>query len=437
MSLLLSGILFFFLVASLAYGDTGHGLTLEEAQNTALQKSPTLQFAEGRKDEFEAKTITSFASFLPTVKASGYKYFDQKYQILNTNLNGTPIAFQLVQPRSFARVSLGLPLFNGFRNWNQYRSASAMESSAAKSHDWEGFVLKRNIREAFYRALAAKELAIVSQENIKTLEDHLGHIQARKRGGLTTSYDVLRVEVQLDEARTQKIEADDRVVYARDELSRLMGVPFDQRELSGSLPEPSSAINVSVLNSDDIDRKDLEAIKLASEAARYTKNSENLWMIPEIGFMADYDWYNNTNYSWQRSDRYRNAYGVGLYVNWNLFDGGASIGKAKESVARLVQAQAKTRMEEQKIPMSIEMLKRRYRYGIALFKTAITDIKKSEESVRQAIEGTKQGVRTVSEQLDSQLDLFRSKATKVNAQLLTAEALINLELTTGKDLSHE
>lgn len=437
MSLFLTSLIFFFAVTPLAHGDDANGLSLEEAQNVASQKSPSLEFASGRKDEFEAKTATSFATFLPTLKASGYKYFDQKFQTLNTNLNGTPIAFALVQPRSFARVSFNLPLFNGLRDFNQYRSASAMESSAAKSYDWESFVLKRNIREAFYRALAAKELAIVSQENIKTLEDHLNHIQARKKGGLATSYDVLRVEVQLDEAKTQKIDADDRVINSRSELSRLMGVPGDERSLLGALPEPILEVDVSKLNIQNIDRKDLEAIKLASESARYTKNSANLWMIPEVGFMADYDWYNNTNYSWQRADQYRNAYGVGLYVNWNLFDGGASIGKAKESVARLVQAQARTRMEEQKIPVTLEVLKRRYKYGVALFKTATADIKKSEESVRQAIEGTKQGVRTVSEQLDSQLDLFRSKATKVNAQLLTAEALINLELTTGKDLSYE
>lgn len=437
MSLIFSCVMIILLSLSLIEANASETLSLVEAQDIAVQKSPIIQMSEGRRDEYRGKTITSFASFLPTLKASGYKYFDQKFQTLTTNLNGTPTVFAFVQPHSFGRVSLGLPLFNGLRNLNDYRSASMMEDSASKNHDWSSFVLKRSVREAFYRALAAKELAIVSAENIKTLEDHLNHIQARKRGGLTTNYDVLRVEVQLDEATTQKIEADDRVVIAREELSRLMGTPDDKRELSGVLPEPSTQVNVSNLSTQDLDRKDLESIKLASESARYSKNSQNLWMVPEIGFMANYDWYNNTNYSWQRADQYRNAYGVGLYVNWNLFDGGESIGKAKESVGRLVQAQARTRLEEQRIPITLETLKRRYRYGVALYKTAISDIKKSEESVRQAIEGTKQGIRTVSEQLDSQLDLFRSKATKVNAQLLTAEALINLELTTGKDLSHE
>lgn len=437
MSLIFSSMLISFILMPLTMAYASEGLSLSEAQDIALHNSPVIQMSGGRKDEFEGKKIATYASFLPSVKASGYKYFDQKFQTLSTNLNGVPTVFAFVQPYSLGRVSFDLPIFSGFRGLNDYKSASMMENSASRSHDWDTFVLQRSIREGFYRALAAKELAIVAAENVKTLEDHLNHVQARKRGGLTTNYDVLRVEVQLDEATTQKMEADDRVLLAREELSRLMGTPDDNRELVGSLPEPSRQVDVSKLSVQDLDRKDLEAVKLASESARFSKNSQSLWMIPEIGFMANYDWYNNSNYSWQRADQYKNAYGVGLYLNWNLFDGGQSIGKAKESVARLVQAEARTRLEEQKIPIALENFKRRYRYGVALYNTAISDIKKSEESVRQAIEGTKQGIRTVSEQLDSQLDLFRSKATKVNAQLLTAEALINLELTTGKDLSHE
>ena len=65
-----------------------------------------------------------------------------------------------------------------------------------------------------------------------------------------------------------------------------------------------------------------------------------------------------------------------------------------------------------------------------------TGFPESEEEnlVRLANAGFKAGVRTTTEVLDAELDLFRARAGIVTTQLNCAEAKTKLELATGENL---
>ena len=54
-------------------------------------------------------------------------------------------------------------------------------------------------------AIASKELEKVAQQNVKTLEEHLTKAKALQQSGMETSFDVLRVEVQLNKAQSDKL----------------------------------------------------------------------------------------------------------------------------------------------------------------------------------------------------------------------------------------
>jgi outer membrane protein TolC len=409
-------------------------LTLDEAIRIGVDSSPVIQLSKAKLDEASGAKTSSMAGFLPRLNVGIQKYVSQKYQTFDLNIMGNNLTSALVMPKSDLQFNFEMPLFNGFRNFNSYKAASENEEAHKKFSTWDEFVLKRNIKLAFYRALAAKELLLVANENIVNLEDHYNHTQSRRKGGIATHFDVLRIEVQLDEAKTKKMESLDQFEIAKKDLSRLLGTPDENYDLIGELPIPVEKNEVTKMTKENINnRKDLEALRNLVNASDFNRKASKSWLVPEIGINAQYDYYNNRNFSWTKSEDYKNAYGVGIFIRWNLFDGGASIGQAAQASAQSQKAQAQLKLEEQSLVLSLENFKRKYQYGFALYTTAVSDIKKSEESVRQAKEGSKNGVRTASEQLDAQLDLFRSRAFKVNAEMMAAEALINLELTTGKE----
>jgi outer membrane protein TolC len=415
-------------------------LHLEQAVSEAIGRSPEIQLSKAQVDEASGRKNESLAGFLPTLGATGYHLTNEKYQTFSTAIiPGQSATIPLVTPITSFKFSLSLPIFDGFRNVNSFRSSTAEQEASTKESQWKEFEVEENVRDAFYRALAAEQLAEVASENIRTLEDHYAHVQARQKGGVATGYDVLRVEVQLDQARSQKIQDDDSVILERKRLARIMGNPNDIRPIAGELPIPIDAPKLAVISSEGAlqDRKDIESLRLQEKSNDLADTAAKSWLVPTVGFMADYEYYNNTNNQLTNSDPYHNDYDVGIFIRWNIFDGGSSIARSQQSSARLKQASARLDMETQHLPESLETWKRRYNYSVSLYSTAVSDIKKSEESVRQAKEGFRQGVRTVSEQLDAQLDLFRSRASKVASQLEAADALIQLELTLGRKLNHD
>ncbi|MGZ3697857.1 MAG: TolC family protein, partial [Bdellovibrionota bacterium] len=96
------------------------------------------------------------------------------------------------------------------------------------------------------------------------------------------------------------------------------------------------------------------------------------------------------------------------------------------------QADAAVEMAHNHLPVDLALWRRRLVYSTALFEARKTDVSKSEESVRLAKEGLHAGTRTTSEVLDAELDLFRSKAGVIRAQLDALEATVNLELALGR-----
>jgi outer membrane protein TolC len=432
-----------FAILRALYADESHPsgeLLIDQAVSESLERSPDIRLSRAQEDESSGRKNESLSGFLPSLGATGYHLTNEKYESFSTDVvPGQSVTIPLVTPITSLKFSLLLPIFDGLRNVNSFRSSSHAQEAAERDTQWKEFEVEQNVRDAFYRALAAVQLAEVATENIRTLEDHYAHVQARQKGGVATGYDVLRVEVQLDQARSQKIQDDDSVILERKRLARIMGNPDDNRPIAGELPVPLEAPKLAQISADSAlqDRKDIESLRLQEKSNDLADTAAKSWLVPTVGLMADYEVYNNTNDQLTNADPYHNDYDVGFYIRWNLFDGGASLGRAQQSSARLKQASARLDMETQHLPENLETWKRRYNYSVSLYATAVSDIKKSQESVREAQEGFRQGVRTVSEQLDAQLDLFRSRANKVTSQLTAADALIQLELTIGRKLSHD
>jgi hypothetical protein len=71
---------------------------------------------------------------------------------------------------------------------------------------------------------------------VKTLEDHLNDVRLLKKNGMGTNYDVLRVEVQSSEAKSELLNSDDNVSIALLRLGEELGKESENRSVKGKLP---------------------------------------------------------------------------------------------------------------------------------------------------------------------------------------------------------
>ncbi len=411
-------------------------LTLSSAVDQALQKSPLVQRAQSSALQASWQKTAAYSGFLPSVNLSETYFTSQKFMFTDLAFPGTSnlISIPNLVPSSEVALTARMPLFDGFANWNHLSAAASLEHAAGEELTWSQFKLERQVTLQFYRALATRILKEVAERNMQTIEDHLRDVTLFKRAGVSTNYDVLRVEVQVSEAKSDLLNSQDNVEVAKNELAELLGEDSETRELSGELPVLKRQV-IQKLEIDDISqRADIRGLSFRASGLESEQHAANRFWVPRLDLVGQFDYYNNLSQRFDDWQNYRTAYQVGFVLSWNLFDGLVSIAKAHESNEQRYQAEKNLEIERLKAKKDLEYWKRKYLYFCSVYESRVSDVQKSTESVRLAREGRRAGSRTNSDLLDAELELFRARAGVVNAQIGAVEALINLELATGKQL---
>ena len=426
-----------FCQATLARADT---LKIDQAIREALDHSPKIQKTESAWKESQWKKAESYAGFLPTVSASANYLVSKKYALTDFTFPGSPVTSSIPQiiPTSSLQLNALLPLFDGFASSNRYSAGSSLEAASQHELSWAQFQLTKEVQLQFYRALAAKQLREVAEQNVRTLEDHLKDVGLFKKAGIATSFDVLRVEVQVSEAKSELMNATDNIEISKSKLAEILGAESESRDLIGELPVlPRTLLNG--FKHEELDqgigsRKDIVALSERFNSLEYQESAASKYFVPRLGLMAQYQFYNNRNDKLFDSAAIRNAYQIGFLMSWNIFDGFVSSARSKETIEQRVQAEKSLAITRLKAHQDIDVWKRKFSYFCAVYDARINDIQKSNESVRLAREGERVGARTTTDILDAVSELYRAKAGLVNAQMGATEAVINLELAMGRDL---
>ncbi len=424
----------------------GQTLTVEEAQQEAVERSPFYHQAQAAEREASWGQFEALSQgFLPHVSIGGKYFMSEKYgQEMIAFPGSGSIPFIENFPVATLALDAQYDLFDGLQNIHNLNAANHRHEAAKILSDWAEFQLRENLRLAFCQAMAAKKISDMADQNVKTLEDHLRIVNDQLENGQATKYDVLRVEVQLSEAKTDQISAHDNVILTRENLARAMGLKKDDRPLSGELPVlDAAAIMADVQTVDFKDRPDLKAKELQAQAALDQSAAAHSFWFPRISLMGECQWYDAQDYSSlnppviTNSGNFNNSYFIGAAATWDILDGGLSVAKANEASEKAKESKDDLEASQLDAPYNYDLWKRRLVSNVAIYQAKLTDIDKAQESVRLATLGFKAGTRTTTDVLDAELDLFRASAGVVQAQVSAIEALVNLEMAVGKRIGHE
>lgn len=431
-------------VAASPAGTPSPSLDLATAELEAIEHSPDYQKAINAEKEASWEQVEAFtAGFLPHLSIGGKYFFDNQYpQELVAFGPGGLQPFLENFPIADLSVDATFDLFDGFQNIHQLDAANNQHESAKLSSQWASFQLTQRVRLAYYNALAKKELADTADQNVKTLQDHQRVVKDQLDNGQATQYDLLSVNVKLSRAQSDQISAHDNVVLAREALANAMGYKADDRVLSGTLPILNPDEILSRVNQEDYEnRPDLKAKKLTALAAQDRSAAAESFWIPKVQLIGDYTWYNEQAYTIgsdpMNTGNVSTSYFVGAAATWNLLDGGQSWAQANAAQEQANESIDDFNSAKLRAPFDFDIWKRTLVSKVALYRSKLTEIDESRENSRLAILGFKAGTRTTTDVLDAELDQFQAEAGLVQAQVDALEALINLENTVGKRISHE
>jgi outer membrane protein len=414
---------------------TAVALTLEEAIQQSSGSSHEIKQLRLQADSAQLAETKAMAGFMPRLDFNAHHLFSEKFQELEIEFGGANFTMPAIQPYSSADLTASVEIFGGFKTVNELEAAKL--ASAAEQHRLTRAELKlrAQIRTLFYRALGSQVLVEVSEQNIHTLQSHMKDVLSRLRGGVSTKFDTLRVEVQLEEAQSEKISVENAAVVARAQLFEAIGLEDDHRPLAGKLPENLAQYDISKINLKDVRRDDRQALTLETDEYAYLAKAAQAHWSPHVSLFGSREWYNNINHSiWESDQRFKDAYSVGVALKWNLFDGGADLASQRQAALAQQISDEKLKQLDQAIPVNLEEAQRRLSYDVINYQTKIVSIKKAEEAVRLARGALRAGTLTNTEVLDVVLDLNRAKAAAVKSQMDAIEAMGQLEMALGHQI---
>ncbi|MGZ3805874.1 MAG: TolC family protein [Pseudobdellovibrionaceae bacterium] len=412
-----------------------HALSLDEAIHSATQESHELKQIQLTTEVARLAEQKAFAGYLPRLDLTGRHLLSEKFEVLEFEFAGANFAMPAIQPYTSLSLTASLDLFTGMETTNQLHAAQLAHESSLHVLKRAEERLRVQVRTLFYRALGSQILVEVSEQNIKTLEGHLRDVNARVRSGVSTRFDVLRTEVQLEDAQTEKVGAESNVAVARARLFEAIGIPDDQRPLEGVMPGDFSKMDPAKVQITSVQREDRVALIQDLESHEKLSRAAASHWLPRVSIFGSQEWYNNSNHSiWEPDERFKNAYALGVQFKWNLFDGGASTASQRQAeISERVTAEKLAQLN-QSLPADLEEAKRRLIYNITSYKAKLRSIQKAEEALRLAQGGVRAGTRTNTEVLDAAVDLNRAKAAAVKSQVDAEEALGQVELALGHSI---
>ncbi|MGE4233511.1 MAG: TolC family protein [Bacteriovoracia bacterium] len=411
-------------------------LSLESAVQIAKENSPDLKKAELAADSASWGKLEAVSEHLPHLTARGTHYLGAEYARLNVKFGPSTASFPSAFPQTSAALEASLLIFDGMGAINRVRAALLNHDAAELEWNRAKFKIEELVQVRYFQALAAQENAKVAEQNIETLENHLKLVTASVRAGISSKVDILRLETLLEEAKAEKMVADDNISITRSALNEVMGIEDDSRPLEGTLPIPDPKKVHPNLAVDVSKRDDIIALTKRDLADTRLSNAALSPFFPRVSIFwtKEYYKYGDFDPAVVANDTFQSAYSYGIKASWNLFEGGASIAKKARASDAAQMKEEETRKTLNSAPREFEIWKRRYVSNAAVYSARKRSIEKSEESVRLATISVKAGTKTHAEALDAELDLFRARAGLIRSQLDAAEALAHLEFALGYKL---
>jgi outer membrane protein TolC len=409
-------------------------LTLQQALNEANENSPDLQASVAQTEVARYGKTEALSYFIPHVDFQGDHYFDIKYQVLDVNFGGQNTPFPFVSPATIYALNLNWSIFNGFQDYDHLQAANLQSEASEADLSWARFNLNEDVRLAFMQVIANRQLESAYDENIRNLEEHARQVDARLRAGTALEVDSLRVQVKLNNARSQKINAHDDVIIAEQRLAQLLGKASDSRVIEGDLPIPDDDTAKRIETTDLQSRPDLHALNLRSEASAKSQSAAKKYWIPSLALVGQYSFYNNETYSLANTGEFRSAYQVGIELKWNIFDGLLSYARAGEAAAQAEVAIKKEQSAKLQAATDHANFQQEYRYQLTQYIAQAENLVRSKRSVVLALSGQRAGTQRNIDVLDAELDLFNARSGVIQAELGAYTAKVNFEKAVGRNL---
>ncbi|MDI6827171.1 MAG: TolC family protein, partial [Armatimonadota bacterium] len=305
---------------------TDRPLTLQECISIALQNHSSVLVAKKSIEASKAGLKQARAGYLPDITL-GTDYSKSGYE-------GGQVGTGLRRVGTFENeqttIGLSQTFLDGGRTKTAIRQASAQERIAEAELEMTKQERILAVTQAYFKALLTKRLVDIADQTVKEAEKQLEMIKARIEAGDAARVDLYPVEVQVANAKLNKLQADNNARIAANALRNAMGLEkgpelqiTDVKSPEFSVPSLEECMTSALRNRPELARStaQIDSAKAALSLAR-----QQLLPVPSASLNYDRG---------LAGSGYDSQWSIGARLSFNVFDGGALRAQVESNKARV------------------------------------------------------------------------------------------------------
>lgn len=343
------------------YGFCQETLSLREAIQMALDRSPTLRAKKEAITKADYARLRALSRFLPSLEAQySYSRFDEAQYTLG--LRPREAVIPLPPPYGDLTIpvlepykekvagrdlySLGLtvvqPLYTGGALKASYELSKLGLDAARIEEELTKLELVYRVKQAYFQVLQAEKALEVAERALEALKEHYRMARAFFEQGMIPKSDLLQVQVELSQKEQDVLRARNGLLVARAYLNTLIGKPVEEEvRLSEvlSVEEFNEGFEPCVEKALEA-RPELRLSRTSVEAKKKEAKVARSGLLPQLSLVFDYKRTGETplvDGLRRRSDP--DSWTLVAVLKWRLWDWGGTYFSLKEKEAEALKAE--------------------------------------------------------------------------------------------------
>ncbi len=421
-------------------------LDVDQAVRIALRQNYGYRQSQAGLSAVKGSRLSTAAGLLPSVSGSyTYSKSSNTSSFTATQVDGAAVDNQKLPQNSESNSTTGSFSVSerlGLSNWYQWRGAEASVTASRHGLEATGQELAFQVRQQFYLVLRAQDLLTVQQEALRLAQDELKRTQSMFDLGSVAKVDVLKAQVAVSQAELTLIQQRNQVEIENSRLATMLGLdPSRRLDLSGDLSVQTAPMDSSRAAADALVRPDVLQAEASLGSASNRYKAAFYSRVPSL--FASFDYNKSTGSSIR--DSFQSTQDSSNLVPYNVhgdleahgwsFRVGATVtldaflntGDSQQARANKRQAEYELEAARLAAQQELEEALLNYRASVQAIQTAQRGLDSVREDLRLSEERYSQGLGTVLELLEAQVNLTRARNDLVNAQtgLKISEAAVD------------
>ena len=431
---------------NLPVSKTDDGLSLEQSIEIALANNRQvliaregMNYADERLNEANARKYPALSS------TASYTRLDEVATVsMGPGVSGTMGDVNNAK----GELSIKQPIYSGGRISAGVEAALLGKTIQSNQNDDIAKRVVFLVKKAYYDALLNEAIVDVNRKSEALTKAHLDDIQKMASQGLSSRYELLRVQVQLTNIRAMRIQSETNLKNVKLAFFNTIGLPLEGAESLKltdklSMPAPSRTDGEHSANLPDHslvragledafhNRSDLKIAQLRIDMQRQSIVLAEAEGKPSFNLMWNlgYEYPSRKEFLTQAWGDYWNIVAM---ASVPVFEWGRIKARIRQEESLLKQAEIAEMDIRERIKLEVRQSVSSVQDSVVLIETQNENIKQAEEGLRLAEIGYKNGVNTQLEVMDTQMALDTAAKNYVQSLYQYNLAKANLDLVTGK-----